>query len=232
MYRKRYPRKGKGYSRRRRYKRRYSTKRKISPGKAYQTVVNKSDGYMPAKFITRHTYNTPINYSLVSGSVTTQIYRGNGLNDPDQSGAGTTASGYTLLNTAYSYNRVYACSIEATVCNTGDIPIIFFIVPTRTATALTLVSAKSYSMYKEVICAEQSGGSSIKKLYHYARTGDIMDISTRDFDLQAASGGNPTQQWYWVCGMSTVDGVSVGTGTVSVRITYYTEWNSLKAQAT
>lgn len=213
-------------------RKRLSTKRKIPAGKAYDTVVNKSDGPMPARFITRHTYNTPINYSLVANSVTTQIYRGNGLNDPDQSGTGTTAAGYTVLNTAYTYNRVYACAIEATVCNTGDVPIIFFIVPTRTAAALNLVSAKSLPYYKEVICAEQSGGSSVKKLYHFAKTGVLMDTATRDFDLQAAGGSNPTQQWYWICGMSCVDGVSTGSGTVSVRITYYTEWNSLRTMAT
>lgn len=215
-----------------RYKKYYKSSKKIPAGFGYNTLVNKSNGVMPAKYITRHTYNAPVIYPVSGSAVTQQIYRGNSLYDPDQTGVGTTASGYNLMTTIYSYYRVYASAIEFTVTNTGDIPCIFYAVPTRTASALTLTSAKSYPYYKEVIVGEQSGGNSIKKLKVYCVTSVIMDVNSRDFDLQGAAGSNPLQQWYWICGALSIDGLSTGSVVVSPVVTYYTEWNSLRAAAT
>lgn len=212
----------------RRYKR-FSTTKSIKPGKGYDTLVNRSNGVMPVKFITRHTYNIPVTLVIGAGITQNQIYRGNGIWDPDQSGTGATASGFTLMTSIYNHHRVYSSGIEVTVCNTGDFPVIFWVIPTRTATALNLAQAKGYPYYKEIICAEQSGGSSVKKIKHYCNTSVITDINTRDFDLQATGAANPGQQWYWICGAVAADGATATSCTMSVRITYYTEWSGLKA---
>lgn len=222
----------KKYAYKRRYGGKYMSRRTIEPGKGYDTLVNKSNGVMPARYITKHTYNIPVSLVIGAGITQNQIYRGNGIWDPDQSGTGTSASGFTLMSTVYNHHRVYASAIEITACNTGDFPIIFWIVPTRTATAINLAQAKSYPYYKEVILAEQSGGSSVKKILHFCKTTSITDISNRDFDLQASGGANPAQQWYWICGAVAADGATATSCTISVRITYYTEWSGMKAQQT
>lgn len=232
MYKKSYRKRKRSIGRFRGRKRRYTTKRRIPAGQAYGTLVNRSNGVMPVSYITRHTYNTTQVAAIPANSTVNHAYRGNGIWDPDQTGAGTSAAGVSLLTTVYSYNRVYASSIEITICNTGDAPIIAFIIPTRTATALNLPSARFYPYYKEAIIAEQSGGTSVKKVIHFCKTSTIMDISTRDFDLQAAANAQPTQQWYWIIGVCTVDSAATSSASISVRITYYTQWNGLKAIAT
>lgn len=232
MYRKKY-KKGRrsSYRRKRRYSR-YTTTKKIPASYGYNTLVNRSNGVMPAKYITRHTYNTPIVYSASGSSVTQQIFRGNSLYDPDQTGTGTTASGYTNMTAFYSYSRTYASSIEFTVASTGSYPFIFFCVPVRTTTALTLASAKSYPYYKEVIVSASDGGAAVRKLNVFCRGKTIMDINDNDFEVIASNNSNPNQQWFWFTGVVSADGVNTVTCSVSSIITYYTEWSGFKANAT
>lgn len=210
----------------------YKTKKHIKAGYGYNTLVNKANAVMPAKFITRHTYNTPIVYSASGSTVTQQIFRGNSLYDPDQTGVGATASGYTNMTAFYSYSRTYASAIEFTIASTGSYPFIFFCVPVRTTTALTLASAKSYPYYKEVIVSASDGGSAVRKLYVYCKGKTIMDINDHDFEVIAANGSNPNQQWFWFTGVVSADGTNTVSCSVSSIITYYTEWSGFKANAT
>lgn len=224
-----------GRYRPRRYKRRYKSyksKKRISAATGYKTLVNKANAVMPAKFITRHTYNTPIVYSASGSTVTQQIFRGNSLYDPDQTGVGATASGYTNMTAFYSYSRTYASAIEFTIASTGSYPFIFFCVPVRTTTALTLASAKSYPYYKEVIVSASDGGSAVRKLYVYCKGKTIMDINDHDFEVIASNGSNPNQQWFWFTGVVSADGINTVSCSVSSIITYYTEWSGFKANAT
>lgn len=210
------------------YRRGYRTSKRIKPSQGYGTLVNKCNTTMPAKFITRHTYNTPVVFSVTGAAVTPQVFRGNSLYDPDQTGVGTTASGYTPMTTWYSYFRVYASSIEFTVANTGSYPVIYFCVPSRTSAAISITDAKSLPYYKEVIVAAKDGGSSVRKLKVFAKGVTITGVNQTDFDVIGAVGSNPQQQWYWVTGAVSADGINASSVSVSNRITYFTEWSGLK----
>lgn len=197
---------------------------------ARNVLFNKSNGVMPEKFITRHKYITPINFTTTLGVSAVQIYRANGIYDPDQTGTGVVATGFTTMSGMYSYHRVYACSINITVTNTSATPIIFSIVPTRTATSIQYLAAKSYSDYKEIIVG-QSAGPSTKTIHHFINIGKFMDLQSREKDLMASGNNNPGEQCYWVVLATSADGTTASSCTAILDMTYYAEWNGLKTIA-
>lgn len=219
------------YKKRRRYNgNKYSTKRIIPAGIARNLTINRSNGVMPERFITRHKYIVPINFTTVGGISTVQAYRGNGIYDPDQTGVGVVATGFATMATMYSYHRVYASSFKATVQCTGNMGVIYSVLPSRTSTSIQYLAAKSYPNYKEIVLGDHSGPST-RTIYHFVKTGQFMDLQSREKDLMANGNNNPGEQWYWMTLATSIDTTTNTECTGVMEITYYTEWSGLKTIA-
>jgi len=180
----------------------------------------------PDRFKIKQSYGTYFIGAPGAGVQSWNSFRGNSVFDPDFSGAGTTAFGYTQLSAIYNRYRVLGSKITVDVTNTGTVPLRISIVATivnapPTATALPGQRHIAQGMVGTT-------GTVGWKHTAMARTAAIFGVPESQVmsedDFAGLVGGNPNNVWYWHVVMFNPGGVA-GACNVSVRIEHDVAWS-------
>lgn len=98
-----------------------SKKVKRSPRKGGQVVgLTRTPAFFPDRMRGKLFYDGNFPFSLTASTLSSTVFRANSVHDPDFSGAGTTAAGYSQCAAVYLRFRVLAVKAILTVENTGS----------------------------------------------------------------------------------------------------------------
>lgn len=172
-----------------------------------------------------------------TGYITRHVFRANSIYDPDYTAAGVQPYWHDILQTIYTRYRVNACKITlwfSTSTPTGTTEEIKCCVfPSNSASDPSnqeFVDLAALPCCKQVSWNQASIGNRGKtklQLYRTTRQGAGLSNS-RDQDLSAVFGQNPTATWYYHVYSNTVDVAATTTILMDVKITYYcTFWQRL-----
>lgn len=228
FYRRSYTRKS-SFRRRSRFVRKRSKFNR--PGKKV-TSVRQRGTFIADKTLCKLKFVQTSNFS--SGSELTegfQVYRGNSIFDPDQTGTGARPYGTAQYQALYNNYVVYGSSIEVVVVpttnnvDTGALQTIVFPGTTSSWGQTTL------DQLREIPYAhsnEQSIYGGAYKVKHYFDTGKVFgltrkEITYRESEYGALFTASPSTQWYWNIYLAPLsqDVASAWTGTIQTKIIYY-----------
>lgn len=180
-------------------------------------------------------YISPLSYtdngvSFVGLPLISQIYRGNSLFDPDQSGSGHQPLGFDQIKALYSKYRVYGSAIEirATPDNSDvDIQnIVICVFPSTGTTLVTDITTAMEQPYSKTVFRNLYSGNPVLK--HYMSTATVLGVRKETVQISeqyaALSTTSPVDQWYWHVVIGTQDGTVNLNTHATIKIRYYSEF--------
>lgn len=182
---------------------------------------------MPDSMLMKFKYTGYFPMVTVS-NITSKVFRGNSLYDPDHSSQGSDVQPYYFDQWAAFYNKytVYASEITVVATNILDVrePIDFAIVPLDNSTAFT--DGQLLEMFPKTVEKTFSvGGNQTKTIRHYQRSCDALGVEKEaigsEEDYSAAMTANPDSTWYWHCVGFSFDATTSINFTYKVTIIYY-----------
>lgn len=216
----------------RRYKRRkgrlsQSLKRRVryvrsKKRNAPETSIIKSPSSLPDRMFVKLKYADV--YTLTSTtSIATQIMRGNGMYDPDQTGVGHQPLGFDEWQAFYKKFYVIGSSIKAScqgyLNNQGIISLRPQLV-TTTGTVISTELEKPRTQYRMI-----TGGDRPKIIKAYQNTLAQFGRPKQEFgDLEftgTMASSDPPQVWYWVISSQNADESTSCSINVAVEVVYY-----------
>ncbi len=207
------------------YKYAYRKKRRRRRKKnGVSTIVIPYPAITPDQVFVKLKYNTAINLVSGTGTFISHTFRGNGLFDPDQSGAGGQPRGYDQWSAMYTRYTGLACKITVRVIphvNQGG-PCILGVVPTDTSSPFTDIESIIESPYsktamlnnKTVSPQTMTASLTTKRKFGY-HTGILQED-----DLSANVTALPAEQWYWFLGFENIPQPTNLDVTVDVQLEY------------
>lgn len=215
----------KGGKRRFRRKAKGGRKRKMRPSTSVQRSLIIAD----RQFV-KMTYTQLVNVS--GAAVIYNVWRGNSVFDPDQTGTGGQPLGYDQWANFYDRYRVYGSQMTIkTLSSAATAQLYVTIIPTLVATDYVGFSAAadmSVPYHRQGMLA---GTFKPCRVTNRMTTKKIMGLNKgevgSDPDLSALTGANPATQWYWLGKWSFFDGsTSIPTTSYAiVSVTYFVEFN-------
>lgn len=219
--------------RRRPYNRRKKTYRKYRKGNRNprnRIVTSKLSGpaQQPDRLMVKLKYTQKIDFS--GANTVAQIFRANGLFDPDLSGSGFQPNGFDQYAAFYTRYRVHAAKIEgwyitdaATAGGTAVVSIAPSSTPTTVGGAFEGIIGNPYVKWCTV---GPSSGENNQKLTNYVSIQKFQGKPGVKYDDVNAAliGALPSRETYWICEASAVDGISNVDMTGIFCITYYCEF--------
>lgn len=210
----------------RRRRRNVKRSRRYAPRKGLRTVKRTIGGVLPDMLRLRMTYTQQGTLSSALVSFVENVFRGNSIFDPDQTGIGTQPMGRDQWANFYNSYRVYASKIIFS-CDTedGSDGIIFGCVPTNdpsplgsTRNAMELI----YSRHKNLGI---SAGVNAKTVQNYMETSKMKGVKAINYTTvyTANMSANPVAEWFWHVYVGSSDGVSFPNVNYTVKIIYYVE---------
>lgn len=189
----------------------------VEHGKSYPHVPGLVRSPIPlapsaVRLVLEYGFATTI--SVAVGSLGLNVFTGNGLFDPDVTGVGGQPLGFDQWSTLFQRYRVLASSIDVAFntpdATTNDAQVIkAVVVPSALATTFaTYVAASSqpYAVEREMNGVIPTPTSRLKSMME---TSVIMGSTKQgimaDDTLQASTGANPANLWYWHCYVTTID---------------------------
>lgn len=165
------------------------------------------------------------------GAGTLYVYSLSSIYDPNVTGAGTTALGYTSYSSFFTRYRVVKARIEinATSYNTtgGAMIVGYMVGPNSTVTATSTLWPVQTNSFSKAIHSATPGGS--HGMANFKRTVDLAKIQgvTRqqfmtDLDYSGAFGSSPARQSYLILYVRGI-GSAIAQASFDVRIVYHTE---------
>lgn len=169
-----------------------------------------------------------------AGSGATYFFRLNSVYDPDATGVGTTAIGYTTWSALYLNYKVHSVTvrIQGTVtglsagafANVVLAPVAFqAVVPANKQTWKMIPGAKF-----QVVSNNSVGG---RNMFNLEATYDIAAVArvtkqqyAADMDWSGQVGSNPVRMNYALVAVDGVNTSSVSTAVFNTQITYLVEW--------
>ncbi len=212
------------------YKRKYRKrkKRKYKKRKSRQpsTVVIRGVSLVPDRLFVKLKYSQMLNFTQ-TGVLGFNVFRGNSLFDPDQTGAGTTQPmGFDQWKLLYERYKVHASSISLRVVNSTSTVTKLVLFPMTDAVSLVNdINEASEQPYSKSRMITGQGGSPFVNIYNKMSTKKIRGVRIPlDDDYSANIDANPARQWFWhiLC----QDPLFTGTLDllVDVSIIYYAEF--------
>lgn len=164
------------------------------------------------------------------GYIARHVFRANSIFDPDYTGVGVQPYWHDTLQTIYTRYRVNACKITlwfstTTAIGTAEeIKVCLF--PHKSASDPSnqeFVDLAALPYCKQVSWNQQSLGNRGKtKLQMYRSTRSAIGlVNSRDYDLTAAFGANPSVGWYYHVYANTADVEADTSILMDVKMTYY-----------
>lgn len=168
-------------------------------------------------------YTTFVN---LSGTPTARhLFRGNSINDPDQSGVGDQPVGHDQWANFYEKYMVKSSKIQVQILNNntqagpGNVLINLIPIDTNVSRSYDELSSSQYNKNR-FICPVSSGSNGVY-MSHYIGTKKIMGDSVLDDLYEAEFNNNPSEQWYWLIQADTFDQLSSVNLALKVTVTYY-----------
>lgn len=164
-----------------------------------------------------------------SGYQATNLFRGNGMYDPDATGVGVQPYGYDQLLGAtspfYRY-RVYAAKITCypsiTTGSTASLKFIIVPIPSATPSYTGTDDLAQYRGCKLLKMASvQTSQSARNKISTFAKTSWFYPKGADESDNTATYGAVPANQWYFYIMADSTQQASDITTKFDVQITYY-----------
>lgn len=212
--RRKYGRRGRSY---RRYsKKARSSRRSLILNKRLPTGLVFPDVYL-CKLVYRQNFSLTTSTGFVYN-----LFRGNSLFDPDQSGTGHQPYYRDQLATLYNNYRVLGSKITVVFTSGTDGLGYVGVAPQTTTSApsvLTDMMEEPYGRYKATTGYQAKGQTIVK---NYMKTKKMFGMKSILYDdtCAAAMGSNPTQQWYWNVWGIAVDSLNISQF-ATVQLTYY-----------
>lgn len=165
------------------------------------------------------------------GAGTLYVYSLSSIYDPDVSGAGTTALGYTSYSSFFTRYRVIRARIEISAVpynTTGGSMIVGYMVgPNSTVTATSTLWPVQTNSFSKLVHSATPGGS--HGMANFKRTIDLARIQgvtkqqfMSDLDYSGAFGSSPARQSYLILFVRGT-GSAAAVASFDVRIVYHTE---------
>lgn len=182
----------------------------------------------PDRLMVKLKYTQRIPFS--GSSLVTQVFRANGLFDPDLSGTGFQPNGFDQYAALYTRYRVHASKIEgwyiADIAGSGA-AVVTSITPSQNPTAVggTFEGIIGNPFVKWCTLGPSTGENN-QKLSNYTSIQKIQGKPGVKYDdVNAAPvDGLPARQTYWICETGSIDNISNVDITGIFCITYYCEF--------
>lgn len=209
--------------------------KKFSRRKAASTVVIRQPSGVPDRLFVKLKYTYIVTYTSTSGNVTYQQFRGNGVFDPDVTGAGGQPYTFDQWAALYSRYRVRGSSLKSEL-NIPPPAAGSFAANITTVTypsANTTVPSATHELSREQPYAKvrthKAYGDRSLPIKSYMSTAKIIGLKkvavATETDYSAAVTGNPTKEWYWNFVFYTSDLATTSFVTpVLHTLTYYVEF--------
>jgi len=187
----------------------------------------------PRRMYMVHKYSETTTVTSTTGSLVSQLFRANGLHDPNQTGTGHQPMYYDNLLNIYDHYTVVKAKAKITITPSA--------VPTTAALCAFYTDDDTSIATTLEAAVEQSDGSFIHIPNGYTGRSFVMtkEWSARKFfggdplsndNLQGSSGANPTEESHFVF-MYQCNSVGTNSVFVTCEIEYFTVWDELKTQA-
>lgn len=204
--------------------------KKTKPGKrrAVITGLTTTPAFFPDRMRGKLFYDGNFPFTLAASTLSSTVFRANSVHDPDFSGAGTTAAGYSTCAAVYLRFRVLAVKAIITVENTGVASTTMIVTANNLntiGTSMTVAMAQRH-VYSAPI--GPTTGNGIKKhvvsfpiwKVYGARPKQVLDED--DFTGTTAS-PIPNNQVFLHVGFNT--GSTASSAILNVRLEYDVEWS-------
>lgn len=190
-----------------------------------QTTMIKGPSIVPDQYMCKLKYNQRVVLTCTTGTMGTNVFRGNSLYDPDLTGIGQQPNGYDQLSGLYQKVRVTGSKVKVRNISQGS----------TNATSqydlvlVPLVEAPSWSTIEDAISTPYSrsimvGNSNTepKVISNFISTKKIFgEKVVDDDDFAHDSASNPADQFYWYLSGQAIDRSSTVSVICEVSITYY-----------
>lgn len=168
-----------------------------------------------------------------AGAGVSYFYRLNSPYDPDASGVGTTAGGYSTWSALYLNYKVHRVSIR--IQGTGSCASGAFMQFVTAPVASQAVVPVNPQLWKTIpynatrtFTPQVNGG---KTTFEITRSFDLAQVCrvtksqyANDMDFSGAVGSNPARQVYLMTSVASYGSGSVATTFFAIQITYLVEW--------
>jgi hypothetical protein len=199
------------------------------PGLARSTV---SLAPSAMRTVLRYTRQTTLTSTI--GSTVQQVFSGNGLFDPDITGAGGQPLGFDQWAALYQKYRVLASCIEVSVLTpsaaaNGNALDYMLITPVSDASAFTTFEAGAAQPYAKSWVNNGITGTKVFVPFSSSmETSLILGVSKAtvlsDDELNAPVTANPSNQWYWNVSARSADGTSTSSMYLLVTLSYLVDF--------
>lgn len=190
--------------------------------------------YVPAAKRIHMTYSTATAIAEGgAGGGVSYFYRLNSVYDPDASGVGTTATGYSTwaaLFLNYKVRRV-TVRVQGTPNTANNSYVMAIMAPVPSQAVIPTNPLLWVSIPKAVIQSATPNANGGKSLVTYIRTFDIASVAgvtkaqyQNDMDFSGTVGSNPARQVYFFVGMRSIGSGTPATFNYTVQISYEVEW--------
>lgn len=179
---------------------------------------------------TRVKFSQRVQIASTTGALGTYLYRANGLDDPDVTGAGAQPEGFDEWMAMYDRYRVVSSKIKITGASQGttnnSASFLMVIVPSGSATAYaTLADAESapFAARKMYVF----GGPPLvisKSISTATLTGNSVGAILAEQAFSGLFSTQPTEQTYWHVYVQAMDAASTVTTNVYVEIEYVADF--------
>lgn len=202
-------------------------------GDASKAIIRQPSA-LPDRMFVRLRYSQVVSFTGTAGALTTRVFSGNSVWDPDVTGAGGVAfqaaqwMSTTVSGSLYRNYRVYASRIKVTANQpTSAAGVQIIIYPSPLSTGLVTTSADGARAAPYAKNRNYSYGAFCYPLSAFMTTerieGRAPGSVEYDNTLAAGYGASPTNQWYWHLGACASDETNTVTATYQVELTYFTE---------
>lgn len=169
--------------------------------------------------------------SAVAGATVNQVYRGNSIFDPDQSGTGFQPCYYDDLASLYSKYTVIASKIMVNFTNSSDAPALCSVYPYEVSGDTVAIEETGLNPRARYFVLKGQVGGGQRTVKSFARTQDLLGILPLADDTQfTATNTNPGQQWYWQIRVKPQNVLETVEVNVAIKIIYYVVWTARRSQ--
>lgn len=183
----------------------------------------------PSQFRGRLNYDTLLQLAPAASAVAYNTFRLNSVYDPDYSGVGTAAYGYSALAALYGRYRVLGYSVHISYTNLSTtLPLTVFAVATpvtTVGTGITQILSQRRTWFSGLSTAN---GNGTKEHSFSGPVGAIYGVPAaqvrNEDDFASVTGNNPNNGIYAHIGAFN-NGASAGTLNIQVRIQYDVVWS-------
>lgn len=188
----------------------------------------------PNRLAIAHKYVETVTLTSTSGSLASNLFRCNGMFDPNQSGTGHQPMYFDELAAIYDHYTVIRSEIKITAAlasttKEGGVLAVYIDDDTTVANTLQTALEQNTSSYK-MLCNEQGQQVVLKKKW----SAESFGPSPLDNDnLQGTGSTDPSEQSYFVVQWQSIGTPAPASAQLALtcEVTYYAIWDELKTNS-